>query len=196
MIEIIPNWHPVLVHYTVALLSLSVVLWLLAQLLPATSVRNEMMIVARWSLWLGTLITIVTTLAGWDAYNSVAHDEESHIAMTDHRNWALATLALFATLASWSLVLWWRSDTSPSGITGAGFMVALAIGGLLLAGTAWRGGELVYRHGLGVMSLPVTDVDDAQGGPVQGEGLTSSGGTAGVTGTKKPPVHEHSTHKH
>lgn len=34
------------------------------------------------------------------------------------------------------------------------FIGLLLAAGVLLASTAWHGGELVYRHGLGVMSLP------------------------------------------
>ena len=34
------------------------------------------------------------------------------------------------------------------------FLAIMLIATVLLASTAWRGGELVYRHGMGVMSLP------------------------------------------
>ncbi len=34
------------------------------------------------------------------------------------------------------------------------FMLTLILSTGLLALTAWKGGELVYRYGLGVMSLP------------------------------------------
>ena len=33
----------------------------------------------------------------------------------------------------------------------------------VLGSTAWRGGEIVYRYGIGVMSLPQTSVDDKDG---------------------------------
>ncbi len=160
MIEILPNWHPIFVHFTVALLSVAVVLQLLVHFLPSTSVRNEWMIVARWSLWLGAALAIVTAIAGWYAYNSVAHDEVSHLAMTDHRNWALVTLALFVALAIWSFQRWWSQRTPIQGKAGVIFLLGLAVGGVLLASTAWRGAELVYRHGLGVMALPKVDAEE------------------------------------
>ena len=47
MIEIIPNWHPIFVHFTVALLFVAVALYPLSYLLPATTVRDEFTIVAR-----------------------------------------------------------------------------------------------------------------------------------------------------
>ena len=53
MFEIIPNWHPLLVHFTVALLSVAVVLHLLVLLALPQRLQGEWRIVARWSLWIG-----------------------------------------------------------------------------------------------------------------------------------------------
>lgn len=43
------------------------------------------------------------------------------------------------------------SQTKPLSIT---FILALLVMQGLLLSTAWRGGECVYRYGLGVMDLP------------------------------------------
>jgi uncharacterized membrane protein len=149
MVEIIPNWHPIFVHFTVALLSLAVLLSVIVSLLPDGQLRQQWQWVAQWNLWLGTGITLLTVAAGVVAYNTVTHDTPSHEAMTEHRNWALATAALFVVLAIWS----WRrtrAEQAPGGVLLAGLVLA----GALLAATAWHGGELVYRYGLGVQSLP------------------------------------------
>ena len=42
MIEILPNWHPIFVHFTVALLTVAVALYLLVRILPASGVRQEL----------------------------------------------------------------------------------------------------------------------------------------------------------
>ncbi len=155
MPEIIPNLHPVFVHFTVALLSLStglfIVLHLFGSRLPE-KLRQQLRTVARWNLWLGAGITLITVAAGFYAYNTVAHDAPSHAAMTDHRNWALATAPLFFTVALWSMISVWRGKQ-----LGSLFIVALLIAQVLLLSTAWRGGEVVYRYGLGVMSLPQSE---------------------------------------
>lgn len=150
MIDIVPNWHPIVLHYTVALLSLTVLAYLAARLLPTARLRTEAAVFARWSLWLGTVFALATVATGWLAFNSVAHDDASHAAMLVHRNWALATLFAFGLLAVWSL--WRRREERP----GAAFLIALLVAGGLLTTTAWRGGELVFRYGLGVMALPQT----------------------------------------
>ena len=149
MIEIIPNWHPIFVHFTVALLSLAVVFWLVGGLLREGALKQQLLVFARWNLWLGTAFGLVTGLAGWDAYNTVAHDTPSHVAMTEHRNWALAALSVFAVLSAWSFL-----NLRKQREAGVLFVVVLLAGGALLGSTAWHGGELVYRYGLGVMSLP------------------------------------------
>ncbi|HFE39646.1 MAG TPA: DUF2231 domain-containing protein [Gammaproteobacteria bacterium] len=151
MPEIIPNLHPIFVHFTVALLFLSVGLFVVARFVNP-QLKEQWLIVARWALWFGAGITLITGLAGLYAYNTVAHDTPSHAAMTDHRNWAVVTIILFTILAGWSIL--WTRKKKP---LGAAFIVFMLIAGGVLASTAWRGGEVVYRYGLGVMSLPKSE---------------------------------------
>ena len=151
MFEIIPNWHPIFIHFTVALFSVATALYLGSQLVSDSNIKEQWAMVARWNLWIGMGLTVITVLSGAYAYNTVAHDAPSHLAMTDHRNWAIATAALFAAATIWSIFIY-RSGKSVSSM----FLVLLLIASLSLVSTAWRGGELVYRYGLGVMSLPNT----------------------------------------
>lgn len=155
MIEIIPNWHPMFVHFTVGLLSVAVLLSIVAQFMSAGKLREQCLLVATWNLWIGAGFTVLTVVAGVAAYNSVAHDTPSHEAMTLHRNWALVTAFVFIASAVWS----WRRAKAGQNMSTI-FLIVLLIGGGLLTSTAWLGGEAVYRHGLGVMSLPKTDSHD------------------------------------
>lgn len=150
MIEIIPNWHPIFVHFTVALFSTSVLLFCLAYLtLNFNTLSAELQISARWCLWLAGIAVIPTIIAGLYAYNSVNHDTVSHLAMTNHRNWALTTGSLILLVTVWSIFRFYRHKT-----ISLLFIIALLLIQLMVLSTAWRGGELVYRYGLGVMSLP------------------------------------------
>jgi len=189
MIEIVPNWHPLFVHFTVALLSVAVVLFVLAALLKGYVLRGQWLTVARWNLWLGIGFAVITVIAGWYAYNTVAHDTPSHAAMTEHRNWALVTLAVFVLLGVWSV---WRhrAGTEPNAPFLAGLVIALA----LLMSTAWHGGELVYRYGLGVMSLPKAEGDDHSHEQVgtEGHGHEESAAPAPV----QAPAKEHADEPH
>ena len=149
MIEIIPNWHPIFVHFTVALLSSAVAFFILGTVLPNHKWREQWLTVARWNLWIGATISLFTAIAGWFAFNSVNHDTPSHEAMIEHRNLALITLAVFLPIALWSLARY-RAGKPVQVV----FLAALLVAQGLLLSTAWHGAELVYRHGLGVMSLP------------------------------------------
>ncbi len=155
MIEIIPNWHPIFVHFTVALLSVATGLYLLSVVVTNAQLKQQWRTVARWNLWLGMAITVLTVLTGWYAYSTVVHDEPSHLAMTDHRNWALGTASLFLVATGWS-ILRHRAGKEASALLFALLLVAM----IALGSTAWRGGEVVYRYGLGVMSLPNTGKHD------------------------------------
>jgi len=149
IIEIIPNWHPILVHFTVALLNVSVGFFILAWVLNRHRWRNQWLHVAHWNLWVGAGFAIITAIAGWIAFNSVAHDAPSHAAMIIHRNWGLTSLAWILPFTLWSIGRY-RVGKMPNKT----FLVVALIMLGLLASTGWRGGELVYRYGLGVMSLP------------------------------------------
>lgn len=148
MLDIIPNWHPIFVHFTVALFSLSIVLFVVTPFVKP-ALQDQWWIVARWCLWFGAGLTLITGLSGLYAYNTVAHDTTSHAAMTEHRNWAVATITVFFVLTAWSVIRIRRRQT-----LGAIFATVMVFSGGLLASTAWHGGEVVYRYGLGVKSLP------------------------------------------
>lgn len=152
MIEILPNWHPIFVHFPIALLSLAVVMHVVIAFLNPSALRDELTIIARWNLWLGALFGVIAALLGLWAYNTVTHDTPSHHAMTLHRNWAIATLLIFVPLALWSYRR--RRSVMPAR---AVFIVLLLIGFGVLASTAWHGAEVVYRYGIGVKSLPKAD---------------------------------------
>lgn len=166
MIDIIPNWHPVFVHFTIGLLGISVLMFVTGLIIRERRYRHYVDIMAVGSLWLGTIFGIITAIAGWIAYNSVVHDTPSHAAMTIHRNWALGTLSVFMLVTLWSVFHVRRKKTSRHH---SGFIFVIVLSGGLLATTGWYGGEAVYRYGLGVMSMPKPETGGA-GGHSHGHG--------------------------
>lgn len=143
MIDIIPNWHPFLVHYTIALLTITPLFYLSEQLTR----RQSLQAAGDWCLLAGLGFLAVTILAGFQAYNTVTHDGPSHMAMTGHRNWALGATGVWVVIGIWRLVR--MSHPVSWAIT----LVSL-VGAFALLAVGYRGAELVYRHGLGVERLP------------------------------------------
>lgn len=154
MIEILPNWHPIFVHFTLALFSTSFICYSAAYLfryvkiIPIKTV-SELETVGRWCLWISAFLVMPTIIAGLYAYYTVNHDAISHPIMKTHRNFALFTAMLIILMVTWGI--WIYVNARSLTIT---FIIALLITQIFLLITAWYGAELVFRYGIGVMSLP------------------------------------------
>jgi uncharacterized membrane protein len=153
MIEIIPNFHPVFVHFPIAFATAAVFFIAIGMLFKTKTWAKQCLVFGRWMLWAAAIFAGIAAMFGWFAFNSVKHDEAGHLAMTLHRNWALVTLGALVFVSV--LDLWAKRS---GGLPAYLFLALLTTAWLLVIGTAWHGGELVYRHGLGVMSLPVPEV--------------------------------------
>ncbi|MCE2510560.1 MAG: DUF2231 domain-containing protein [Alphaproteobacteria bacterium] len=164
MIEVLPNWHPILVHFTLALFTVAALLFWAGAFLRQRAWAANLTTTAFWNLWIGAGLTVATVAAGFYAFNTVKHDAASHAAMTDHRNWALATAGVWWGLALWSGWIGRKGERPP-----ALFHLALVPALLLLLTTGWKGGELVYRHGMGVMP-PKAASEPVPAGPEHGDG--------------------------
>lgn len=193
MIEIIPNWHPIFVHFTIALLSTASLL-IVASLFFRNNFGEKLLNGGYLNLWLGCLFATATVAAGFHAYATVAHDTASHAAMTDHRNWALATASLFWVLGLCAIPLY-RADKKRHPAFVAGLVMATA----LLMVTGWKGAEVVYRHGIGVISLPNADAHQHQ----HAEELAPAGHIDAQPAPPAVPLqkpearkHNHASHSH
>jgi len=124
---------------------------------------NPCLVVARFNLLLGAGLSFATVAAGVYASRTVAIDDALVPFVVEHRNWALVTALIW-----WSLALWeaWRTWWSrPPQIA----LVLVAVLALLpLGATGWKGAELVYRHGIGVLPASALSTPGGQrtvGGP-------------------------------
>jgi uncharacterized membrane protein/ketosteroid isomerase-like protein len=187
MFEITPNWHPMFVHFTVALLTASLLFHVASRI--ASGVLGESLAAAgRWNFAAGLVFTFATVATGLLAYGSVDHDTPSHLAMTDHRNWALGTFIAFIAVAVWA---WYRErDSSPASRV---FVTLLALAAALLSVTAFKGGELVYRYGLGVMSMPAVSGEGHEHEHPDGGHDEGADGMADADAQGDGHAHEHAT---
>ena len=146
MIEIIPNLHPIFVHFTVTIIVLTGLLQFIFWLSKDRFNSSIVIGMQKWLTVIGSISVIVTIASGLYAASTVNHDTASHLAMLNHRDWAIPTGLVFLLGSTVFLFLPNRRQT----VAGILFSVAL----LLVTITAFKGGELVYRYGLGVLSLP------------------------------------------
>ena len=176
MIEIIPNYHPALVHFPIALIVCSTIGFLLSRIFTKGTLSEELLIFSKWALWLCGLFLIPTIITGFDAYNTVNHDAPSHTAMTEHKNWALPSAGVILLFAIYSFFR--RNNWGQSNVKATA--VALVVLSSLILTTGWYGAEAVYRFGLGVMSLPKVSGDGGGHGshthaPGEGHGNEADG---------------------
>lgn len=151
--QIIPNMHPAIVHFPIAL-TLVAFLFSLGAFLSRGQGKSQLLATSgHFTLWLAALSAIVTVLFGWLAFDSgMNHDDAGHAAMLLHRAWAIPTAIGLVLLAGWNA---WKHPVSQ--VTPVLTLVLLFTLCGAIAVTGWLGGEIVYRHGIGVLSMPASE---------------------------------------
>jgi uncharacterized membrane protein len=151
MMRFVPNWHPILVHFTIALLTTAVLLFVAVVIRGRKRPPGALETVANWNLWIGVGVTALTIAAGLQAEATVPHGEAAHEAMENHEYWALGTAAFFALLAVWNaLRVRERKNVNLA------FVALMLVGLFALTSTGLRGANLVFNHGVGVKALQQT----------------------------------------
>lgn len=149
MPDIIPNYHPIFVHFTIALLIISLLALVLSRLFFRRSRwHDELLVVSRWSLWFCAILSIVTVALGFHAFYTVNHNAISHAVMITHRSLGISSFILIELLAIWSIVLYIK-DVKPRFMFSIGLIIATAC----VIVTGWYGAELVFRYGAGVVNI-------------------------------------------
>jgi uncharacterized membrane protein len=150
--ELIPNAHPLAVHFPITLTLIALLFSLGARLRSQHNAASQLATVGHWSLWIAALSAVIAAMLGWLAYNSVNHDADGHAAMLLHRSWAIPTaggLVILAILDAWKSR---ANQLMPWPVLIVLFLLSASV-----AVTGWLGGEVVYRHGIGVLSLPESE---------------------------------------
>jgi uncharacterized membrane protein len=141
--QIIPNLHPAVVHFPIALTIVAFILGLAARLFRQSASSTSLAAAGYYVLILAAVSAVAAVGFGWLAFNSTMnHDDAGHAAMLLHRAWAIPTAVGLVLLA-----------ICPMSIP---VLVCLAGLSMSVATTAWLGGEVVYRHGIGVLSFPAS----------------------------------------
>jgi uncharacterized membrane protein len=140
-----PEWHPIIVHFPLALVITAALLLWLARLPRLESRARTLSIVGTWNLCMGTAAAVLALASGLAAVMHLQVGADARLAISLHLKWAF-----FATLLLVLLSVWrgagTASDSRPSWV----FLVVLSAAAASLAVTGYRGGQNVYRYGVGV----------------------------------------------
>ena len=130
------SWHPMVVHLPLVALFLAVAFDAISAWRQSAQWRHGATVL--W--WIGVAGAAAAITTGLLAYGRVDHSDPAHEVMTLHRNLAYGAVAVLLLSATWR----WRRPLSGAA---AGLGVVGALG---LLGVGYLGGELVYRHALGI----------------------------------------------
>lgn len=141
----IPNIHPFIVHFPIALLVLAV-LFDAARLFFKQEDWLEKATLALYTT--GSLGLIASFLSGRHAVDTVAVTGDAVPVVTSHEDWALYTLIYFLVFTGIRFVTWWKQLEK-------GFVLpVLVVFALVGTGMLWQTGELgaklVYKHGVAI----------------------------------------------
>ena len=147
------SWHPVVVHLPLVGLVVAVAFDLVAARRRSARWRDAATVL--W--WVGLLGAVAAVTTGLLAYGRVEHSDPAHAAMVVHRNLALAAVTVLLITALWR---WRRAYSHRAALLGL-------IGAAVLGGVGYLGGDLVYRHALGIPTGTLKAIVRDRGGTVE-----------------------------
>jgi uncharacterized membrane protein len=139
------QWHPMMVHFPLALTLTGFVCLLVSRLLPRIEMSPSLAACGHWNLILGGFAALLTLGTGLEAAWNLHLFGAMQYSVSRHMIWAVCTSQLLVLLALWRGVAN-SPKTPPSSL----FLVLLlfACGGLIVTG--YHGGENVYHYAIGV----------------------------------------------
>lgn len=147
------SWHPLVVHLPLVGLVLAAAFDLVAARRQSARWRHAATLL--W--WVGLLGPAAAVTTGLLAYGRVEHSDPAHEEMILHRNLALAATTVLLITAVWR---WRRAYAQGAALLGL-------IGAGLLGGVGYLGGDLVYRHALGIPTESLKDIARERGGTMK-----------------------------
>jgi uncharacterized membrane protein len=158
----LPSWHPLVVHFPIALVLSATALLLAARWLRNESLAGTVATVGTWNLCLGAGAALVALATGLAAVLDLDVSDAARHAISIHVKWAMFTTLLLVLLAVWRGA-GTASRSRPSWI----FLIVLIAAGAALSFTAYRGGMNVYEYGVGVKKIAARSVETPRGASIE-----------------------------
>src|ERR1700733_2485753 len=140
-----PGWHPMVVHFPLALVVTAASLLVAARLLRQERHAAILATVGTWNLCLGAVAALFGLATGLAAVLDLHVGLTARQAISLHVKWAIFTSLALVLLAVWRGA-GVAHESRPSWL----FTVILVAATAALVVTGYRGGENVYAYGIGV----------------------------------------------
>ena len=158
----LPNWHPLVVHFPIALILSATVLLLAARLLRSESWAASAATVGTWNLCLGAAAALFALATGLSAVLDLDVSAAARQAISSHLKWAMFTTLLLLLLAVWRGA-GRASRSRPSWI----FLIVLIAASAALSFTGYRGGKNVYEYAVGVKKIAAQPFETPRGDRIE-----------------------------
>ena len=140
-----PGWHPMVVHFPLALVVTAALFLLAARLLRQERHAATLAIVGTWNLCVGAIAALCALATGLAAVLDLHVGLAARQAISLHVKWAI-----FTTLALVLLAVWRGAGVAQESRPSWVFIVVLVAATAALVMTGYRGGQNVYQYGVGV----------------------------------------------
>jgi uncharacterized membrane protein len=140
-----PGWHPMAVHFPLALVVSAALLLTAARLLRQERHAATLATVGTWNLCLGAVAALFALASGLAALIDLHVGPAARQAISLHVKWAI-----FTTLALVFLAVWRGAGAEQESRPSWVFIAILAAATAALIMTGYRGGQNVYQYGIGV----------------------------------------------
>jgi uncharacterized membrane protein len=138
------QWHPMVVHFPLALTVTAAAALLLARTLSGT-LAATLAVVGTWNLCLGAIAALFAVGTGMAAVLDLHLAVAAKEAVSIHVKWAL-----FTSVALLLLAVWRGAGSAQNSRPSWLFLLVLFAATAALIETGYRGGQNVYRFGVGV----------------------------------------------
>ena len=139
------GWHPMVVHFPLALVVTAALFLAAARLLRQERHVATLATVGTWNLCLGAVAALVALATGLAGVLHLHVGPAARQAISLHLKWAV-----FTTLALVLLAVWRGAGVAQESRPSWVFIVVLAAATAALVMTGYRGGQNVYHYGIGV----------------------------------------------
>jgi uncharacterized membrane protein len=144
----LPGWHPIVVHFPLALVVTGTAALLLARVLGKQRYAAALATVGTFNLCLGAVAAVLALATGLAAVLDLHLALGARQSVSLHVRWAIFTTLALLLLAAWRGA-GNAHDSRPSWL----LLIVLLAATAALVVTGYRGGENVYRYGIGVSTM-------------------------------------------
>jgi uncharacterized membrane protein len=138
------------VHFPLALVVTAAFALLAARVVAKPSWAAALATVGTWNLCLGAAAAVIALGSGLAAAVDLHVSAAARHAVSQHVIWAV-----FTTLALLLLAVWRGAGSAPASRPSPLFLMVLLAATAALIVTGYRGGQNVYRYGIGVLPVSV-----------------------------------------